>query len=398
MTSAETVNDILNRGTANTIPNQKDLKKLLQSNKKINVYIGIDPTATRIHLGHAFPLRKLQKLANLGHHVTFLIGDFTARVGDTSDKEGERPLLTPEEIKKNFATYKKQAEKFIDFSQVKIAHNSDWLSKLTFAEVIELFKHFSVGDFISRELIRKRLDTGKRVALQEVIYPVMQGYDSYHLKTDLQLGGTDQTFNMQAGRTLIKNLDKRQSFIITNDFLTGTDGRKMSKSWGNAIWIEDSPKDVYGKVMSIKDDLIIEYYTFATEVPLKKIKLIEKDLKSGQLGPLEAKKQLALTITTELHDSKKALTAQKQFESVFQKGQQPQDMPIYALSQPAPLKKILLEQGLVESSANFKRLVFQGGIQLNGDKVSDPQAVVLPEKETIVKIGKLKFLKLIPEK
>ena len=398
MTQAEKITDILTRGTANTIPNQKELEKVLKSNKKLNVYMGIDATATRIHLGHAFPLRKLQKLAELGHHVTFLIGDFTARVGDTSDKDGERPVLTPKEIKDNFATYKKQAEKFIDFSKVNIRYNSEWLSKLTLEQVIDLFKHFSVGDFISRELIRKRLDSGKRVALQEVIYPVMQGYDSYHLKTDLQLGGTDQTFNMQAGRTLIKNLDQRQSFVLSNNFLTGTDGRKMSKSWGNAIWVEDSPKDVYGKVMSIKDDLIIEYYTFASETPLEKIKTIKKALSSGKLGPLEAKKQLALTITTELHNSKKAEQAQKQFESVFQKGQQPKDIPTYPLNQPTPLKKILLDQGLVESGANFKRLIFQGGIQIDGQKVSDPQIVILPEKETLIKIGKLKFLKLTPEK
>ena len=398
MTQAEKITDILTRGTANTIPNQKELEKVLKSNKKLNVYMGIDATATRIHLGHAFPLRKLQKLAELGHHVTFLIGDFTARVGDTSDKDGERPVLTPKEIKDNFATYKKQAEKFIDFSKVNIRYNSEWLSKLTLEQVIDLFKHFSVGDFISRELIRKRLDSGKRVALQEVIYPVMQGYDSYHLKTDLQLGGTDQTFNMQAGRTLIKNLDQRQSFVLSNNFLTGTDGRKMSKSWDNAIWVEDSPKDVYGKVMSIKDDLIIEYYTFASETPLEKIKTIKKALSSGKLGPLEAKKQLALTITTELHNSKKAEQAQKQFESVFQKGQQPKDIPTYPLNQPTPLKKILLDQGLVESGANFKRLIFQGGIQIDGQKVSDPQIVILPEKETLIKIGKLKFLKLTPEK
>ena len=253
------IDDILTRGVANIIPSKKELEKALKSNKKLNIYLGIDPTATRIHLGHAFPLRKLQKLSELGHHVAFIIGDFTARVGDTSDKEGERPVLTPKEIKANFSTYKKQAEKFLDFSKIDIRYNSEWLSKLTLTEVIELLKHFSVGDFISRELIRKRIDSGKRVALQEMIYPVMQGYDSLHLKTDLQLGGTDQTFNMQAGRTLIKNIDKRPSFVLTNNFLTGTDGRKMSKSWGNAIWIEDKPKNVYGKIMSISDS---SYYYY----------------------------------------------------------------------------------------------------------------------------------------
>ena len=392
------IDDILTRGVANIIPSKKELEKALKSNKKLKIYFGIDPTATRIHLGHAFPLRKLQKLAELGHHVTFIIGDFTARVGDTSDKEGERPVLTPKEIKTNFSTYKKQAEKFLDFSKIDIRYNSEWLSKLTLTEVVELFQHFSVGDFISRELIRKRLDTGKRVALQEMIYPVMQGYDSLHLKTDLQIGGTDQTFNMQAGRTLIKNIDKRPSFVLSNNFLTGTDGRKMSKSWGNAIWVEDSPKDVYGKIMSIKDDLIIEYYTFATETPIKEIDIIKKDLNSNKVSPLETKKKLALTITTELYDQKLAQQAQKQFESVFQKRQPPKDMSTYPLNRPTPLKNILLDQNLVESGANFKRLIFQGGIQLNGKKVTDPQIILLPEKENVIKVGKLKFLKTTPEK
>ena len=395
--SQDKINDILTRGIANIIPSKKELEKALKTDKKLNIYMGIDPTATRIHIGHAFPLRKLQKLSELGHHVTFLIGDFTARVGDTSDKDGERPVLTPKEIKDNFATYKKQAEKFLDFSKIDIRYNSEWLSKLTLTEVIELLKHFSVGDFISRELIRKRLDAGKRVALQEMIYPVMQGYDSLNLKTDLQIGGTDQTFNMQAGRTLIKNVDKRPSFVLTNNFLTGTDGRKMSKSWGNAIWVEDKPKDVYGKIMSIKDDLIPEYFTYATETPLKEIELIEKDLKSDKASPLETKKKLALTITTELYDEKKAQQAQKQFESVFQKRQQPKDMLTYAINQPTPLRKILLDQNLVDSGANFKRLVFQGGIQINGEKVTDPQVVILPDQENVIKIGKLKFLKIIFE-
>jgi len=395
--SQDKINDILTRGIANIIPSKKELEKALKTDKKLNIYMGIDPTATRIHIGHAFPLRKLQKLSELGHHVTFLIGDFTARVGDTSDKDGERPVLTPKEIKDNFATYKKQAEKFLDFSKIDIRYNSEWLSKLTLTEVIELLKHFSVGDFISRKLIRKRLDAGKRVALQEMIYPVMQGYDSLNLKTDLQIGGTDQTFNMQAGRTLIKNVDKRPSFVLTNNFLTGTDGRKMSKSWGNAIWVEDKPKDVYGKIMSIKDDLIPEYFTYATETPLKEIELIEKDLKSSKASPLKTKKKLALTVTTELYDEKKAQQAQKQFESVFQKRQQPKDMLVYAINKPILLKDVLLDHGFVESGSNFKRLVFQGGIKMNGKKVSDIQTILLPEQENVIKVGKLKFLKVVSE-
>ena len=226
--------ELLTRGVANIIPNQKSLLGKLQNNKKLNIYLGIDPTSTKIHLGHAVVLRKLNEFAKNGHNVTFLIGDFTALIGDTSDKDSERPALSSKEVEENFKTYKKQAEKIVDFSKVKVKYNSQWLKKLTFEEIIKLCGHFSVGDFVGRELIRKRLGENKRVGLHELLYPVMQGYDSFMLNTDVQIGGTDQTFNMQAGRTLIKDLKNKDSFVLTTTILKGTDGRKMSKSLGNS--------------------------------------------------------------------------------------------------------------------------------------------------------------------
>ncbi|MFI5205563.1 MAG: tyrosine--tRNA ligase, partial [Candidatus Paceibacterales bacterium] len=258
------IDELLTRGVANVIPGKEELKKALESGKKLNIYLGIDPTATKIHLGHAVSLRLLQKLADLSHNVTLLIGDFTALVGDTSDKNAERPILTEAEIHNNFRTYKKQAEKILDFSKIKIVHNSDWLKKLTYVELIKLKQQFSLNDFIGRELIRKRLDDGKRVRLDETEYPVMQGYDSYFLDTDLQIGATDQTFNMQAGRTLQKKLRNKESYILATEFLMGTDGQKMSKTSGNAIWLEDTPSDIYGKIMSLADDLIMQYFELAT--------------------------------------------------------------------------------------------------------------------------------------
>ena len=273
------IEELLTRGIANIIPSKELLRKELHSGKKLNVYLGIDPTAVNIHLGHAVTLRKLQKLAELGHNVTFLVGDFTALIGDTSDKETERPQLTQEEIQKNLETYKSQAEKVLDFSKIKLLFNSQWLSELKFAEIVRLTQHFSLGDFISRELIKKRLNEGRRIGLHEVLYPVMQGYDSYHLDTDLQLGGTDQTFNMQAGRTLMKDFRNKESFVMTNSFLSGTDGRKMSKTWGNAIWLTDNSDEMFGKIMSIKDELIVEYYTLATDVTTGEIKEVEQKIK-----------------------------------------------------------------------------------------------------------------------
>ena len=296
--------ELLTRGVANIIPDKDKLKKLLSSGKKLNIYLGIDPTATRIHLGHAVVLRKLNEFAKLGHNVSFLIGDFTALIGDTSDKDTERPVLTPQEVQENFKTYKKQAEKILDFSKIQIKYNSEWLSKLNFKDVLGLTMLFSAGDFISRELIRKRLDKGERVGLHEFLYPLMQGYDSYHMDTDIQIGGTDQTFNMQAGRTLQKLFRKKESFIISTEFLMGTDGRKMSKSWGNAVWLDDSPNDMYAKVMAISDAQIIEYIALATNWPLKEKDLeFEYRLKTNE-NPINIKKDLAFEIVKELYNEK----------------------------------------------------------------------------------------------
>jgi tyrosyl-tRNA synthetase len=262
------IDNLLTRGVANIIPSKSELENVLRSGKKLNIYLGIDPTSTHLHLGNATHLRRLQTLSQLGHNVTFLIGDFTALIGDTSDKNSERPLLTLEEINANWQTYKSQAEKIIDFSHVSVRRNSQWLSTLDFTSTVHLIQQFSLNDFIARELIKKRLSSqDTTVRLDETIYPVMQGYDSWFLDTDLQLGGTDQTFNMQAGRILQKKWRHKESFILAGEFLEGTDGRKMSKSWNNAIWLDDEPNNMYGKVMSLKDELIERYFLLATNLP-----------------------------------------------------------------------------------------------------------------------------------
>ncbi len=299
----ELLETFLTRGVENIIPGRTKLETLLYSGKNLNVYYGVDPTATKIHLGHAFALRKLKILADLGHNVTFLIGDFTAKVGDTSDKKSERPVLSTDQIEKNFQTYKRQAGKFLNFAKVKVVHNSEWLSKFNFSDILKLTLNFSLNDFISRKLIKIRLNEGKRVSLPEVLYPIMQGYDSYFLDTDIQLGGTDQTFNMQAGRTLNKNLRNKESFVITNSFLPGTDGRKMSKSWGNAIWIEDSPKEICDKIMSIANNVLLTYYLTGTNAKPSIIDEAKKRLEAGE-DPTIIKKELAKIIVKELHGEK----------------------------------------------------------------------------------------------
>jgi tyrosyl-tRNA synthetase len=383
----EQVEEVLTRGVVNIIPGKEELKKLLKSGKKLNIYLGIDPTATKIHIGNAVPLRKIQALSELGHNVTFLIGDFTALIGDTSDKDTERPVLTYEQIQKNFQTYKKQAEKILDYSKIDVKFNSKWLKKLTFADVVKLTQHFSVGDFVSRELIRKRLDSGARVGLHEVLYPVMQGYDSYYMDTDIQVGGADQTFNMQAGRVLQKDLRNKESFVLVTGYLEGTDGRKMSKSWGNAIWVEDTPSEMFGKVMSVRDELIINYFILATATPMNKIEEYESKLKSGK-NPIEIKKILAHTIVAELHNVEDADKAREEFEKTFQKGE-----PEY--TREIELKENLLETivPILGSRSEAKRLISQDAVDVNGQAVSDAQERL--KKGDKIKIGKKIFLKVV---
>lgn len=388
------INEILTRGVANIIPSKEILEKEIRSGKKLNIYMGIDPTATRIHLGHAVTLKKLQSFANLGHNVTFLVGDFTAKIGDTSDKLSERPILTDVEIQTNLASYKEQASKILDFSKITIKFNSEWLSELKFGDVLQIIKNFSLNDFISRELIKKRLNNGQSVGLLETMYPLMQGYDSYVLKTDIQLGGTDQTFNMQAGRSLIQNLDNRESFVITNTFLTGTDGRKMSKSWSNAIWLTDNYNDMYGKVMSIKDDLIIEYFTLATDVPMQEIDSLTQQLKNNE-NPMNIKKQLAFEITKMYHGDENAKLAQEGFESVVQHKEIPQDLPSVNFPNGETLISTVVNNKLVDSSSEWKRLINQGAASINDKKIDNPflKNDDLPDNG-ILKIGKRNYVRI----
>ena len=386
-----TLEELLTRGVANIIPGYKELLGRLQNNKKLNIYFGIDPTSTKIHLGHAVPLRKINEFAKQGHNVTFLIGDFTALIGDTSDKDSERPALTVGEIEENFKTYKKQAEKILDFSKIKIKYNSEWLKKLTFEDILKLTQHFSAGDFIGRELIKKRLVDNKRVGLHELLYPVMQGYDSLMLDTDLQIGGTDQTFNMQAGRTLIKDEKKKESFVMSTPILEGPDGRKMSKSWGNAIWLDDSPNDMFAKVMAINDDLIIQYFTLATDLSLDKISDFEKKLKKE--NPINVKKELAFEIVKELHNEKLAVDARGKFESHVQNKQLPSSVPIFTPSASSGATAAgTVSEWINISSSETKRLINQGGIELNGKVINNSKEPV--KDGDILKVGKRRVVKI----
>jgi len=391
------IEELLTRGVENIIPGKEKLRALLTSGKKLNIYLGIDPTATNIHIGHAVPLRKNNAFAQLGHHVTFLIGEFTELIGDTSDKDSERPILTSEQIQQNFQSYKSQAEKVLDFSKVTVTYNSSWLKNLTFTDIVKLTQHFSAGDFVGRELIKKRLTDGKKVGLHELLYPVMQGYDSYHLDTDIQLGGTDQTFNMQAGRVLQKDLRNKESFIIANGFLEGTDGRKMSKSWGNAIWLNDQPNEMYGKVMSLRDELIVQYFTLATNMSSSDIEVVKHRLEAKE-NPMVLKKELAHRLVTELHGQMVASQAQTEFETRFQKGDMAEaTLPTKALesfSNTTSIVSMLIESGLATSKSEAKRLIDQNAVKLNTIPVTSQTDEIHPNAGDIIQVGR-KAIKLV---
>jgi len=383
--------DLLTRGIANIIPEKSALEKVLSEDRKLNIYLGIDPTATKIHLGHAVNLRLLQKFADLGHNVIFLIGDFTALVGDTSDKDSERPKLSKKEIEENFSTYKEQAEKIIDFSKVQIKYNSEWNSRLNFEDLLKLSDTFSLNDFISRELIKKRLTEGKRVGLSETIYPLMQAYDSYMLKTDIQIGGTDQTFNMQAGRTLIKNRDNRESFVITTQFLMGTDGRKMSKTWGNAIWLDDEPFEMYRKIMAINDDLVMDYFILGTNTN-KEDAPSEDEIRNN---PVNTKKKLAKIIVLELHSEGDAQKAEEAFERVVQRGQAPENLAEIEVKEDSVIDdEFLVQHGLAISKSEAKRLFEQNGVSIDETKIKNGEEITGEKDESLIlRIGK-KVIKL----
>ncbi len=385
------IEELLTRGVENIIPSREKLRELLASGKKLNVYLGIDPTAINIHIGHAVPLRKLNAFAQLGHNVTFLIGDFTALIGDTSDKDSERPVLTTDQIHANFQTYKKQAEKVLDFTKIKVRFNSEWLKDLKFADIVKLCQHFSAGDFVGRELIKKRLAEGKKVGLHELLYPVMQGFDSYFMDTDIQLGGTDQTFNMQAGRVLQKDLRNKESFIIANGFLEGTDGRKMSKTWNNAIWLTDKPNDMFGKVMSLRDELIVNYFTLATNATMEEITEVDRRLIAKE-NPMTLKLELAHRMVSELHGKEAADNAQKEFGTRFQKGELSKanlkQVRAETSSKNPTISEVLVGIGLAPSKSEAKRLVEQKAVRVNDALVSDYHQKVYPKPGDIFKAGR----------
>jgi tyrosyl-tRNA synthetase len=383
--------ELLTRGVEEII-DRKHLEDKLASGKKLRLKLGIDPTAPKIHIGRAVVLWKLRAFQELGHKIVLIIGDFTGLIGDTSDKDAERPMLNEQTIKANMKNYLAQAGKILDLKKTETHYNSEWLKPLTYLEIGKQADQFGLNEFISRENIAKRMKAGKRVSLREVLYPLMQGYDSVAIKADMEFGGTDQRFNLLSGRTLQKFYGQEPQDIFTMQLLEGTDGRKMSSSWGNVINITDEPNDMFGKVMTVADDLIVKYFTMATRLPLAEVAAIEKELKQGK-NPRDVKARLAEEIVTLYHGKKNAVAAKNEFENVFTNKEKPTDMPKMKLKA-AELLEILVETKLATSKSEARRLVEQGGVKIDDKVVQDWTKKPLIKSGSIIQVGKRKFIKV----
>jgi len=386
--------ELLERGTSDSIGSDRLMERLLKGDK-LRVKLGIDPTSPHLHLGRSIPLLKLKDFQELGHQIVFIVGDFTGVIGDTSDKESERPMLNKEAIEENKKTYLEQVGKLIDLDKVEFKYNSEWLGKLTYHEVGEHADQFSVADFIARDNIRRRLDDGKRVSLREVLYPLMQGYDSVAVKADVEIGGTDQRFNLLAGRKLQEHYQQEPQSILMNPLIPGLDGRKMSSSWGNTINLDDEPADMYGKVMSLRDELIIDYFTFCTRHPLSKIEDMKDKLENGDTHPRDAKMALAYEIVSLYHGDTAAKDAKEAFVKTFQEKEIPTDIEEVKVGKGAPLVEALLGANLISSKSEWRRLVEGGGVHVvdgEDETVTDPNHVI--NKTTVLKLGKRRFVKI----
>ena len=393
--------EILKRGVEEIIP-EKGLEKKLKKNKPLIIKAGFDPTAPDLHLGHTVLINKLKQFQDLGHKVIFLIGDFTGMIGDPSGVSETRPILTVEQLKKNSETYQEQIFKILDKNKTKIEFNSSWFKKMTSAELINLSSKMTVARMLERDDFSKRYKGNKPISIHEFIYPLVQGYDSYELKADVELGGTDQKFNLLVGRDIQKSFGMEEQIIITLPILEGTDGvKKMSKSLNNYIGLQENPNDMFGKIMSISDDLMWRYFDLLSFKTSKEIKEIKKKTEKG-LNPMEAKKMLSSEIVTRFHGEEKANLAEKEFTNRFSKGNDPTEIKFIQLSVKASSISIvdllssekLGGDKLCKSKSEARRMISQGAVKIDGNKISDDAILVQNPSENTYQVGKLKHLKI----
>lgn len=391
----ELIDRLLNRGVVDII-DRTHLEEAIRSGKTLRVKFGIDPTSQNIHIGRAIPLRKLRDFQNLGHQVVLIIGDFTAQVGDPSDKISKRPMLTREVIAENLKFYKQQLGKILDLSKIEFVYNSSWLDKLGFQEIATLAENFSISQMLERRNFHDRFERHEEISLREFMYPLMQGYDSVAVRADVELGGNDQLFNLLAGRTIQPSYGQAPQDIMTFGMLEGTDGRKMSSSWGNVISLLDEPSDMFGKVMSIHDNLIEKYFWLTTDFSRSEIDDILNRIKSGEMNPKDAKIILGKEIVSMYYSDEAAEKSADEFARVFTNNQFPSELEEISLGIDAiSALDLLVDSGLSESKSEARRLINQGGLKVDGNRVEDSKIMFeIPEEGLTVQAGKHRFVKI----
>jgi tyrosyl-tRNA synthetase len=396
MTDQERIQNLLNRGVDTIYPKPDMLQARLEDGKKLRIYVGFDPTGPHLHIGHAMQLKKLKEFQDLGHEVIMLIGSFTAMIGDPTDKGAVRVPLTKEQVKKNAETYKKQAEKIISFSgknPAKLKFNDEWLAKMNFDDVLQLTSKFTVQQMLERDMFENRMKEGKPIHLHEFLYPLMQGYDSVAMDVDLEIGGSDQTFNMLAGRTLMKSMKQKEKMVLTLELLTNDEGKKMSKSEGGFIALDDAPEQMFGKIMAMHDSMIHPYFRLVTDTSEEELARIEKEVKKN---PRDLKARLATEIVSLFHDAEAAQRGADHFERVFVNKEMPEDMPEHRLDSAANVIDLLIETKLVSSRSEARRMIDQKAIKLDGEPITEIDVMIESKGEQILQRGKRQFVKLIP--
>ena len=403
MLSAEEQLHIIASGVDSIVP-KEDLLKKLKRGEPLNIKLGVDPTAPDIHIGHAGPLRKLRQFQDLGHRVTLIIGDGTALIGDPSGRNSTRPQLTREQVNANAQTYVDQAFKILDKEKTDLVHNADWILDLKMEDILGLLSKFTVARILERDDFSNRYHSNQPISLHEFIYPVMQAYDSVVIKADVELGGRDQLFNLLAGRELMEKMGMEPQVALTLPLLEGIDGvQKMSKSYGNYIGLTDEPSDMFGKVMSIPDELMVKYFRLASTMPVDEVDRIEEGLKNDELHPNKIKRQLARNIVAAYYDEQTAADAEGQFDQVFKNHEVPDDIPECSVDLTPNdegkvyLAKLLAEADRASGTGEARRLIDGGGVKINGETVPakqynvDPSALV----GATLQVGKRKFVKLV---